>query len=151
MRFPLLIAAAAAALLTFPAAAKAPTLHVSGWARATIAGQSGSAAYLNIHNAGPGADRLIAVATPAAASASLHTTSMAGGVARMRAAGPQAIAQGKLLDMKSGGLHVMLTGLKAPLRAGSRLPLTLRFERAGFMRTSVPIQMSAPNAGHSHH
>lgn len=148
MRFSFLAAAVAA--LSVPAVAQAPTMHVSGWARATVAGQSGSAAYLTIHNAGPGSDRLLGLSTPAAASATLHGTSMAGGVMRMRGAGPQVIAQGKLLEMKSGGLHVMLTGLKAPLRTSARLPLTLRFERAGLVRTSVPIQMSAPSAGHAH-
>jgi copper(I)-binding protein len=69
----------------------------------------------------------------------------------MRGAGPQVIAQGKALSMRPGGMHVMLTGLKAPLRAGSRLPLTLRFARAGIVRTSVPIQMSAPDDRHANH
>ncbi|HVF83970.1 MAG TPA: copper chaperone PCu(A)C [Sphingomicrobium sp.] len=146
----ILSAVAVLAVLATPALAKAPTLHVQGWARATIAGQNGSAAYLTIHNAGPGADRLLAVTTPTAASATLHNSTSVGGVMRMRGAGPQAIAHGQLLRMRSGGLHVMLNGVKAPLRAGARLPLTLRFERAGLVRTSVPIQMSAPHAGHAH-
>ena len=140
-----------AAVLAVPAVAKAPTLHVSGWARPTVAGQNGSAAYLSIHNAGPGADRLLALSSPVAASASLHSTNTAGGVVRMRGAGPQLIAQDKVLAMKPGGIHVMLTGLKAPLRAGTRLALTLRFERAGIVRTSVPISMSAPDDRHANH
>lgn len=140
----------AAALLAAPALAQAPVLHVSGWARATVPAQTGSAAYLSIHNAGPGADRLLSVSTPAARSASLHSTSMAGGVMRMRPAGAQDIGQGQMLQMKSGGLHVMLTGLKAPLRAGQRLPLVLRFQRAGLVRASVPIQLQASDAGHRH-
>jgi copper(I)-binding protein len=48
-------------------------------------------------------------------------------------------------------MHVMLMGLKAPLRPAARLPLLLRFERAGIVRTSLPIQMSAPDAGHASH
>lgn len=145
-----ILALVAAAALAAPAAAKAPELHVSGWARATVAAQTGSAAYLSIHNAGPGADRLLAISSPAAASASVHSTSMAGGVMRMRPAGPQIIPAGGTLAMKSGGVHVMLTGLKAPLKAGQRLPLTLRFQRAGLVRTSVPIQVQGSDAGHHH-
>lgn len=142
---------AAAALATAPAVAKAPVLHVSGWVRPTVAGQSGSAGYLDIHNAGPGGDRLLAVSTPGASRVSLHSTSMSGGVMRMRAAGPQLIRQGAQLRMKAGGLHLMLTGLKAPLKAGGRLPMTLKFQRAGLVRASIPIQMSAADDGHSHH
>jgi len=145
-----LLALTAAAALAAPAVAKAPALHVSGWARATVAAQSGSAAYLTIHNTGPGADRLLAISTPAATSASIHSTSMAGGVMRMRSAGAQAIPAGGTLQMKPGGVHVMLMGLKAPLKTGQRLPLTLRFQRAGLVRTSVPIQLQGSNAGHHH-
>ena len=140
----------AAATLAAPAVAKAPALHVTGWARATVPAQTGSAVYLSIHNGGPGADRLLAISTPGAAKASIHMTSMRGGVMRMRPAGEQTIPAGGTLRMKPGGLHVMLTGLKAPLRAGQRLPLTLRFQRAGLVRTTVPIQVQESNAGHHH-
>ena len=140
----------AVAVLTAPATAKAPVHHVSGWARATVPAQSGSAAYLTIHNAGPGSDRLLSVSTPAAASASIHSTSMAGGIMRMRSAGPQTIAPNQKLQMKPGGLHLMVTGLRKPLKAGERLPLTLRFERAGLVRTSIPIQVQGKDAGHHH-
>ena len=58
---------------------------------------------------------------------------------RMRGAGPLPIAAGGKLAMKSGGVHIMLMGLKAPLRPGAKLPLTLRFQRAGLVRTSVPV------------
>ncbi|MCW3796763.1 copper chaperone PCu(A)C [Sphingomonas sp. BN140010] len=139
------------ALLSAPALAAAPAIHVTGWARPTVAGQAAGAAYLTIHNAGSGADRLVGLSSPAAAMVSVHQTSTAGGVARMRPAGPLAVAPNQTMTMGAGGLHVMLMGLKAPLRPGARLPLTLRFERAGLVRTNLLIQMSAPDAGHAHH
>jgi len=141
----------AALLVAAPAMAQAPTVHVSGWARPTVAAQSAGAAYLTIHNAGRGADRLLGLDSVSAESVSVHQTSNAGGVSRMRPTGPVAIATGRSLVMAPGGLHVMLTGLKAPLRPGTRLPLTLHFERAGLVRVSIPVQMSAPDAGHAHH
>jgi copper(I)-binding protein len=147
MRF---LPAIALALLAVPVAAQAPALHVSGWARATVAAQTGSAAYLTIHNAGRTADRLLAVSTPAAASASLHSSSVTGGIMRMRPAGALPIGPGQAVKMKSGGLHIMLIGLKAPLKAGQKLPLSLKFQRAGIVRTSVPISVGAPDGGHRH-
>ncbi len=142
--------ALAAALAAAPAAAK-PAMHVSGWARPTVAAQKSAAVYLSIHNGGPGSDRLLSITTPVAASATIHSTTMAGGVMRMRGVPSVGIAANRRIDMKPGGLHVMLTGLKAPLRAGQTLPLTLRFERAGSVRASVPVQMAAPSEAHGHH
>lgn len=136
---PMFALPAALLLIALPAGAKAPALHVSGWAGA---GLSSSAAYLTIHNGGTAADRLLSVSSPAARSVSVHQSSMAGGVMRMRAAGPVSIAAGGQVAMKPGGLHVMVMGLKSPLRPGGRLPLTLRFARAGSMQVNLPVMRS---------
>lgn len=141
----------AAALVGTPAVAKAPTIHVSGWARPTVAAQKAGAVYLTLHNAGPGGDRLLSVSTPVAVSASVHSTTTAVGVMRMRGVANVPIAANQRIAMKPGGLHVMLTGLRGPLRAGQKLPLTLRFQRAGLVRTSVPIQMTGISEDHGHH
>lgn len=143
--------ALSAIALAAPASAQAPALHIAGWARPTVAAQKSAAAYVSIHNGGRAADRLLSVSTPAAAAASVHATSTRGGIVRMRAAGALPIGAGSRIEMKPGGLHIMLTGLKAPLRAGQKLPLTLRFERAGLVRTALPIQMSALVENHGHH
>lgn len=142
----------AALALTAPAVAKAPALHVSGWARA---GVSSSAAYVSVHNGGAAADRLIGASSPAAASVSIHDSQNQGGVMRMRAAAPVRVAPGASVAMKPGGLHVMLMGLKAPLRPGTRLPIVLRFQKAGIVRASLPVlppgaQGPAAEAHHGH-
>jgi copper(I)-binding protein len=140
-----------ATLITPPGSAAAPSVQVSGWARPTVPGQSVGAAYLTIRNKGAAPDRLLALGSPAATSVSVHQTTNAGGISRMRPVGPIVIGPGRGLSMAPGGMHVMLMGLKAPLRPAARLPLLLRFERAGIVRTSLPIQMSAPDAGHASH
>lgn len=142
----------AVALLSAPATAQAPSLHVSGWARA---GATNSAAYVSVHNGGRTADRLIGASSPAARQVSIHDSRNVGGVMRMRAAGPLAIAPGASIAMKPSGLHVMLTGLKTPLRPGTRLPIMLRFEKAGLVRASLPVlpagaQGPAAEAHHGH-
>ena len=140
------------AALAAPAAAQAPAVHVSGWARATAPAQTSGAVYLSLHNGGGAADRLVAVSSTASAAASIHSTSTTGGVVRMRAVNGVALAPNQMVTMKPGGLHVMLTGLKAPLRVGQKLALTLRFQRAGIVRTSIPVQASEGTAsGHHGH
>lgn len=128
--------AIAAALLAAPAMAKAPAVKVEGWARA---GPSSSAAYVSIHNGQRAPDRLLGASSPAARNVSIHNSVMDGGVMRMRSAGALPIAGNGRIAMKPGGLHIMLMGLHAPLRPGTRLPLTLRFERAGNVQVSLPV------------
>jgi copper(I)-binding protein len=143
--------AAAAALLASPAAAKTPGLHVEGWARA---GASSSAAYVTVHNGSRAPDRLLGASSPAARTVTIHNSQVAGGVMRMRPAGPVPIAAGGHLAMKPGGLHVMLMGMKAPLRPGTRLPMTLRFERAGNVQVSLPVLppgSAGPKEAHGGH
>ena len=124
-----------AILVAAPAVARAPALHVGGWARA---GVSSSAAYISVHNGG-GADRLLGASSPVAASVSIHDSQNDGGVMRMRAAGAMPVAAGGSIAMKPGGLHIMLMGLKAPLKPGASLPVMLRFAKAGVVRASLPI------------
>jgi hypothetical protein len=42
--------------------------------------------------------------------------------------------------LEPGGFHVMLTGLRAPLHAGDKLPLTLTFRGADRRETAVTVQ-----------
>ena len=138
--------------IAVPAAAKAPVLHIGGWARATVSAQTGTAAYLTIHNAGPGADRLRSVSSPTARAVSIHSTSMAGGVMRMRSVKDIPVPANKSITMRPGGVHLMLTGLREPLKAGEQLPLVLSFEKAGTIRTRVAVRSTPPavsnHAGH---
>jgi copper(I)-binding protein len=132
----LLLPLAAFVAVATPVAAQAPNLHVSGWARA---GVGSAAAYVSVHNGGRAADRLVGASSPLAERVSIHDSQNVGGVMRMRAAGPVSVAAGGSLAMKPGGLHVMLMGLKAPLRPGTKLPIVLRFEKAGLVRASLPV------------
>lgn len=140
----------AALAVAAPVTAQARALHVSGWARA---GVGSSAAYVSVHNGGA-ADRLLSASSPAAGQVSIHDSQNNGGVMRMRAAGALPLPAGASLAMKPGGLHIMLTGLKAPLRPGARLPIVLRFAKAGLVRASLPILppgVQNPAAAGAHH
>jgi copper(I)-binding protein len=107
-------------------------------ARATVSGQPTGAAYFGIENIGKSADKLIAVASPAAKTAQIHTMSMEGNVMRMREAENIEIAPSAKIVMKpSDGYHIMLIGLNQPLKAGDKFPMTLTFEKAGKVDVSV--------------
>ena len=138
-------AVAALMLASCNAAGPAPEISIQDpWARATAAGQSGTAAYFTISNAG-GTDRLLSVSTPAA-DASLHSTTMSDGVMRMRPVDGVEVPANGSVEFKPGGMHVMLMGLKQPLESGTTLPLDLKFEKAGDRRVEATVRLSSGEA-----
>jgi copper(I)-binding protein len=123
----------------------------NGWAREMAPGQSAAAVYLTIVNKGAGSDRLVKV-TAAGADATLHSSSSAGGVARMRPLEDGLeVAPRSTVALKPGGTHIMLTGLKQPLRSGQSIDLTLGFARSGNRPIAVRIVPATGENEHSAH
>ncbi|WP_076593240.1 copper chaperone PCu(A)C [Herminiimonas arsenitoxidans] len=112
------------------------------YARATVAGQTSGGAYLTLENKGNSADTLISAKSPVAASVEIHTMSMtADHVMRMREVGTLEIKAKEKIAMQPGdGYHIMLIGLKSPLKVGDKLPLTLTFKKAGKIETSIFVE-----------
>jgi copper(I)-binding protein len=114
------------------------------WARMTAPGQPSGGAYLKLQNGGSAADRLVGGSTPAADRVELHSMSMDGNVMKMRQVNAIDIAPGQTVELKPGALHIMLVGLKAPLKAGDKVPMTLKFEKAGDVKVELKIEEIAP-------
>jgi hypothetical protein len=108
------------------------------WARATVPGQTTSAAYFAVFNSG-GPDKLLSVSS-ADAKASLHSSSMSGGVMRMRPLQSLDIPANSTVALDPGGNHVMLTGLKHPLSIGDTVRLELRFQKSGLRRVEARVR-----------
>jgi len=100
--------------------------------RPTVPGQTSGAAYLDIENKGKISDKLLTVSSPAAQSAEVHSMTMDGSIMRMREVTQLELKPAAKLTMGPGdGYHIMLVGLKKALRPGEKIPLNLRFEKAG--------------------
>lgn len=124
------------------------------WARASIGKLDRSAAYFEIMNHGKTADRLVSAKTTVSEKTELHTTIKENDVVRMRALddGVEVPADGTV-TFAPGGNHVMLIGLKEPLKDGASFPMTLVFEKAGEVKVDVAVKKGAPDSGggHMHH
>lgn len=129
------------------------------FARATVGKQANGAAYLQL--SAKGDDTLVSASAPVAAKVEIHTMSMDGDVMKMRALGKLDIKAGEKVNMQPGsGAHVMLMGLKQPLKAGESFPLTLNFRKAGKVTVDVTVkEIAMPAKGgdmhqhdsHEHH
>ena len=130
---------AASLVIASTALAQTNQLEVANaWARATPGKAENGAAYLTIQSPTP--DRLVAVSSPVAKKAELHTMSMEGMVMKMRPLAGLDIPAGQPVTLKPGGQHIMLEGLDAPLREGQSFPLTLTFEKAGTRTVTGAIE-----------
>jgi copper(I)-binding protein len=109
------------------------------WARATPGGAKVGAVYLTLVNDGKATDRLLKAATPLAAGVSIHTMIKDGDVMRMREVDGVEIPAGKTVELKPGGLHIMLMGLTRPLKEGDMFPLTLTLANAGEVAVEVMV------------
>ena len=120
------------------------------WVRPTLSGQRTGAGYLGIHNSGSAADRLLGGSTPAAAAVEVHEMRMDGDVMRMRELKALELPAGKAVALAPGGLHLMLTGLKAPLKIGDKLSVKLRFEKAGEVELVFHVENQPAPAADAH-
>lgn len=101
------------------------------WARATAPGARVAGGYMLIRNAGAAADRLVAASSPAAAKVELHVHINEGGVMKMREVPGYDVPARGSFELKPGGAHLMFIGIKRPFKEGERLPVKLKFEKAG--------------------
>ncbi|MFT4013441.1 MAG: copper chaperone PCu(A)C [Paracoccus sp. (in: a-proteobacteria)] len=120
-----------------------------GYGRATPPHAPVGTGYLSIQNQGRVPDRLLGAESPAAGRVEIHRMAMRDGVMRMRPL-PKGIEipAGATVDLRPGGAHLMLMALKAPLVEGARLPVKLRFERAGRIEVQLAVGPLDATGGH---
>ncbi|MFG6486633.1 copper chaperone PCu(A)C [Roseateles sp. BYS78W] len=140
---------ASALFASLAAQAQSPAVKVDdAWVRATVAPQKATGAFMQLTAAKP--VKVVAVSSPVAAVAEIHEMKMDGGVMKMRAVDALPLPAGQAVALKPGSYHVMLMGLKAPIKAGEAVPLTLTVEAEDGKRTVVEIKADARSAAAGH-
>jgi len=123
------------------AAAHAQVTVDKPWVRTTVAQQTTTAAYLTITSARGG--KLVSASSPVAAAVDVHEMKMAGDMMKMRAVDALPLPVGKAVELKPNGYHMMLMGLKAPVKAGDVVPIKLVIEDAKGQRKTVDVKAVA--------
>jgi copper(I)-binding protein len=123
------------------------------WTRATAPGAKVAGGYMMIRNKGGAPDRLIGASSPAAAKVELHVHSMEGGVMKMREAPAYEVPANGSFELKPGGAHLMFMDVKRAFKEGEKIPVKLKFEKAGEVSAEFQVgslgQSAAP-AAHKH-
>ena len=123
----------------------------TAWARATAPNSKVGAGYLTIRNAGAAPDRLVLASTPAAERVEMHMTVKNGDMMQMREVKAYTVPAKGMFELKPNGPHLMLQNLKAPLKEGASVPVTLKFEKAGEVKAQLQVRsLTASPPSHSH-
>lgn len=144
--------AVSAALLSGTALAQVTVKDA--WVRATVAQQKATGAFMQLLSAQDA--KLVGARSPVAGVVEVHEMAMVGDVMKMRAINSLPLPAGKAVDLKPGGYHVMLMDLKAAVKDGETVPVTLIVEGRDGQRQNIEIQApvrgmkAAPALQHGH-
>jgi len=127
------------AALLLGVSAYAGDIQVEGaWTRATLPGQDMAMVYMSITS--KQAATLVGVSSAASKTAEMHNMEHKGGMMKMYEVKSISLPANGRLDMSMHGYHLVLSGLKAPLKAGAIIPLTLNIEMADKRSVKVDVQ-----------
>jgi len=142
-----LAATLAAPLHAFAAGA---TMQVAEpYVRAVPAGQNATAAYMILRNTGKQDVALVTVESPVARAVELHTVISQGGMMKMRPVPKMEVKAGGETRLQPGGFHIMLIGMKEPLKEGASVSLTLGFDDGSKLSITAPVRATAGAHGHA--
>lgn len=112
----------------------------SAWAKAMLPGQPAGGGFLTIENKGAAADRLLSVTSPVAANVQIHEMTTQGDVMKMRElADGLDVPAGVTVELKPGGLHLMLMDMKEGFKEGDNVSISLKFAKAGDVTVDMPV------------
>jgi copper(I)-binding protein len=111
-----------------------------GWTRATPAGAQAAGGYLVIQNPTLEADRLTGASSPRAPTVEIHEMADVAGVMTMRAVEGVDVPATDQVSLQPGGLHLMFMGVTEPFTAGQTIPVTLNFQNAGVIQTTLEVR-----------
>lgn len=142
-----------AALLTSAQAWAGGVTIIESWTRATVPGQESGTVYLRIISQQEA--RIIAVASPAADGAGMHSMTHENGVMKMHELEALPLPAGQEVELSSSGTHIMLTGLKQPFKVGGSVPLTLTIQFADKRKEKIMVKVkvkpfTVDNKAHEH-
>ncbi len=116
-----------------------------GWVRLVPPVLKDTAAYLTLVNPGPKPLRLLGGETPIAQRVSIHREQRehrdGHTVLGMRPLPHLDIPPRGRLEFRPGGYHLMLEGLKRPLKPGEKVELVLLFEGGLRLKVVLPVEM----------
>lgn len=136
-------------LLSFSAQAR--DLQIEGaYIRAVPPTTPVTAAFMQIHNQGNQPLALVSASSSVAEAVELHTHTKVEGVMQMRQVEKIDLAAKSTTHLQPGGLHIMLIGLKKPLKAGDQVLISLKLDDGSLLELDLPVSKVTSKASMHH-
>lgn len=131
--------------------AQASDLQVhNGYVRAVPPTAAVTAAFMEIHNTSDKNRALVSANSAAAEAVELHTHTNVDGVMQMRQVKQIDLAANSTTHLKPGGLHIMLIGLKKPLKKDDKVLISLTLDDGSLLELDLPVRKMV-GMPHKHH
>lgn len=133
-----------------PATTPTPSVTVSAaWVRAVPATSANSAAYMTLTNSATEEDHLVSAEATVSQTVELHNVRKNEGMMEMYQVKSIGIPAQGIRELRPGEYHVMLIGLKQPLKMDEQVTLKLNFMNAGAVIVQAPVREAmAPTMNH---
>ena len=123
------------------------------WVRATVPQQTGTGAFMKLTSEKD--TTLVAADSPVAEHVEVHEMVMENNVMKMREVAGVPLSAEQTVELKPGGYHIMFIDLHQQVKEGEQVPLTLTFEGADGVRSSLEVlapvkPLTTPARGHGH-
>ena len=112
----------------------------AAWVQEGPPSQKTTAAYMLIENHGADEIELLSARTEIASVVELHKMQLENGMMRMRRVDSISIPAGGSVELKPGGYHLMVIGLKKEIREGDVVPFVLQFTAQITKTINVPVK-----------
>lgn len=119
-----------------------PTI-TGGWVR-LAPGMPMGGGFAVLRNACPRPVEMVGASSPDFGDVSLHETRIDRGMSRMRAVKRVPVKAGGTVELRPGGLHVMLMKPRRALRPGDRVRVDLRLADGRTVGADFPVRVTAP-------
>jgi periplasmic copper chaperone A len=115
------------------------------WARIQDPASGMAGGYCTFVNKGGEPDRLVSASSPIARAIEIHGIKVVGaGIAMRPLDGGLRLPADTTITMKPRGYHLLLRELKAPLKKGEQVTVTLTFEKAGERKVELVVEAEGP-------
>ncbi|NLF55283.1 MAG: copper chaperone PCu(A)C [Thauera phenolivorans] len=130
--------------------ALAETTVAEPWVRATVPAQKATGAFMRLSSDADA--RLVSASSPVANVVEVHEMAVVDNVMKMRQVEAVELPAGDTVELKPGSFHIMLMDLKAQVKEGDEVPITLVIEGKDGEQETVSIvaparPLNAPAGG----
>lgn len=120
--------------------AQSPLTVTDAWVREPVPGRPSTGAYAIVENRGSSDLQIVAATADVAGAVEIHEMIRSGDMMKMAPVKSVTVPAKGRVELKPGGLHVMLFELKKPVKDGDTVTLTFKTSSGATVQAAAPVR-----------